>query len=152
MIDLICARMFVCSQTYSLTKCDIALRMAKPFDSVEEYIAAQPAAVRKTLDRVRDTIRKALPKAEETISYNMPTYQIGSETVLHFAGWKQHFSLYPVKSNLVAALKGDLAGYKLEKGTLRIPFSESVPVELIKRIAKFRAAEVADSARPQAPK
>ena len=117
--------------------------MPKAFDTVEEYIAAQPEAVRKTLERVRDVLRKALPKAEETISYNMPTYKIGGEAVLHFAGWKQHFSLYPVKSTVVAAFRNDLANYELEKGTLRIPFSESIPVDLIKRIARFRAAEVA---------
>lgn len=118
--------------------------MTKPFDTVEEYIAAQPEAARGMLKRVRDAIRKALPKAEETISYNMPTYKIGGAAVLHFAGWKQHFSLYPVKSSVVAAFRNDLAGYELEKGTLRIPFSESVPVDLIKRIAKFRAGEVAE--------
>jgi uncharacterized protein YdhG (YjbR/CyaY superfamily) len=115
--------------------------MAKSFDSVDEYIAAQPEAARKVLNRVRETIRKTLPKAEETISYNMPTYKIGGETVLHFAGWKRHFSLYPVKSNLAAALKKDIAAFELEKGTLRVPLSEDVPVDLIKRIAKFRAEE-----------
>jgi uncharacterized protein YdhG (YjbR/CyaY superfamily) len=116
--------------------------MAKPFDTVEEYIAAQPEAARKTLERVRDAIRKALPKAEEVISYNMPTYKIGGETVLHFAGWKKHFSLYPIKATVVAAFRDDLADYELDKGTLRIPFSESIPVDLIKRIAKFRAAKI----------
>ena len=123
---------------------DTSFRMAKPFDTVEEYIAAQPEAARKTLQRVRDTIRKALPKAEETISYNMPTYKISGETVLYFAGWKRHFSLYPVKSNVVAAFKSDLAAFELEKGTLRIPFAESIPVDLIKRIVRFRAEEVTE--------
>jgi uncharacterized protein YdhG (YjbR/CyaY superfamily) len=117
--------------------------MAKPFDTVEEYIAAQPEAVRKTLERVRDAIRRALPKAEEMISYNMPTYKVGGEAVLHFAGWKKHFSLYPVKGAVVAAFRSDLASYQLDRGTLRIPFSERIPVDLIKRIARFRAADVA---------
>ncbi len=117
--------------------------MAKTFHTVEEYIAAQPEPARKTLKRVRATLRKALPKADETISYNMPTYKIGGETVLHFAGWKRHFSLYPVKRNLAAAFKGELVGFELEKGTLRIPLGEAVPVDLIKRIAEFRAEEVA---------
>lgn len=116
--------------------------MAKPFDTVEEYIAAQPLAARKTLERVRDAIRKALPTAEEMISYNMPTYKIGGEAVLHFAGWKKHYSLYPVKGTVAAAFRNDLASYELDKGTLRIPFSESVPVDLIKRIARFRAAQI----------
>ena len=73
----------------------------------------------------------------------MPTYKMGGETVLHFAGWKRHFSLYPVKRNLAAAFKGELAEFELEKGTLRIPLAEPLPVDLIKRIAEFRAEEVA---------
>lgn len=118
--------------------------MARSFGTVEEYIAAQPDGARAILERVRTTIRKTLPKAKETISYNMPTYKLGDETVLHFAGWKRHFSLYPVKSNLAAALKDDLADYELEKGTLRIPYDEPLPVDLIRRIARFRAKEVSE--------
>ncbi len=117
--------------------------MATPFVTVEEYLAAQPEAALATLKRVRDAIRTALPNAEETIAYNMPSYKIDGQAVLHFAGWKRHFSLYPVKSNLVAAFKGDLDGYALEKGTLRIPLTDPVPLDLIARIAKFRADEIA---------
>ena len=120
----------------------LSYMMAKPFDSVDEYIAAQPEAARGTLERVRKTIRKALPNSEESIFYNMPTYKIGGETVLHFAGWKRHYSLYPIKAAVVAAFQDDLGAYELDKGTLRIPFSETIPVDLIGRIAKFRAAEV----------
>lgn len=72
----------------------------------------------------------------------MPTYKIGDKTVLHFAGWKQHFSLYPVKRNISVALKAEIGGFELEKGTLRIPYAEDVPMDVIKRIAKFRAKEV----------
>jgi uncharacterized protein YdhG (YjbR/CyaY superfamily) len=117
--------------------------MPKSFASVEAYIAAQPETSRKALERVRNAIRKALPKAEETISYDMPTYKIGDDVVLHFAGWKRHYSLYPVKADVVAAFKDDLAPYELEKGTLRLPLSDGVPESLIKRIAKFRAKEMA---------
>jgi uncharacterized protein YdhG (YjbR/CyaY superfamily) len=116
--------------------------MPKPA-SVEAYIAAQPESSRETLECVRNAIRKALPKAEETISYDMPTYKIGDDIVLHFAGWKRHYSLYPVKTDVAAAFKDDLAPYELEKGTLRIPFSGGVPENLIKAIAKFRAKQMA---------
>jgi uncharacterized protein YdhG (YjbR/CyaY superfamily) len=64
--------------------------------------------------------------------------------VLYFAGWKQHYSLYPANAHLVAALKDDLAPYELSKGTIRFLLSEPVPVKLIERIAKFRAKEVAE--------
>lgn len=127
--------------------------MAKTdYKSVNEYIAAQPDAVQGVLRRVRSTIRKAMPGTEEVISYQIPAYKLRGTAVLYFAGWKQHFSLYPATDPVVAAFKDDLAGYKVSKGTIRFPLSESVPVTLIERIAKFRAKEVAGREKPAKPK
>lgn len=95
------------------------------------------------LRRVRRAIRAALPDAQETISYNMPTYKLRGKTVLHFAGWKNHYSLYPANSRVVAAFKDELAAYTIEKSTLQLPYDEPVPLGLIGRIAKFRASEAA---------
>ncbi len=114
-----------------------------PVTSVDEYIAARPEAVRGALKRVRSAIRKAVPEAEEVISYKMPTYKLPGGPVLYFAGWKQHYSLYPATGRLVAALQEDLAPYRVDKGTIRFPLCAPVPVKLIERIAKFRAKEVA---------
>jgi uncharacterized protein YdhG (YjbR/CyaY superfamily) len=112
--------------------------------SVDDYIAAQPAAVQDILGRVRSAIRKAIPRAEETISYKIPTYKLHNRAVLYFAGWKQHYSLYPATERVVAAFKAELAPYEIKKGTIRFPLSQPVPVTLITRIAKFRAKEVAE--------
>ena len=117
------------------------------FKSVDEYIAGQPDALRAVLKRVRAAIRKALPGAEEVISYKIPTYKLKGTAVLYFAGWKHHYSLYPASASLVAALKEDLAPYKVNKGTIRLPLSEPVPVNLIERIAKFRAKGLAKRQR-----
>ena len=118
--------------------------MAKTdFNSVDEYIASQPEAARDKLERVRSIIRKALPEAEETISYRIPAYKLDGKAVIYFAGWKRHYSLYPATAQLVAACKDELAPYEVEKGTIRFPLSEPVPVKLIGRIAKFRAEEAA---------
>jgi uncharacterized protein YdhG (YjbR/CyaY superfamily) len=111
--------------------------------SVDEYIASQPEAVQRVLKRVRGTIRKAVPGAEEVISYKIPTYKLDGRPVLYFAGWTQHYSLYPSTRHVGAAFKDDLAPYEVSKGTIRFPLSEPVPVKLIERIAKFRAKEVA---------
>ena len=116
------------------------------FESVDEYISLQPEAVRGLLELVRSTIRKAVPKAEEMISYNMPTYKLDGAPVLYFAGWKRHYSLYPATGRVVATFKDELEQYKVNKGTIRFPLTEPVPVELIRRIAKFRAKEVAEGA------
>jgi uncharacterized protein YdhG (YjbR/CyaY superfamily) len=117
---------------------------AKDFKSVDEYISSQPEPVRGTLELVRSAIRKALPGAEETISYKMPTYKLHGGTVLHFAGWKQFYSLYPAGERLVAAFKDELQPYKINKATIRFPFTGPVPLKLIERIAKFRAQEAAE--------
>jgi uncharacterized protein YdhG (YjbR/CyaY superfamily) len=119
--------------------------MAKTdFKSVDEYIAAQPEQVKAVLERVRGTIRKALPGAEEVISYQIPAYKLHGDRIIYFAGWKQHFSLYPAGERLVAAFKKELAGREISKGTIRFPFAESVPDKLIERIVKFRAKEAAE--------
>ncbi|MBC5799193.1 MAG: DUF1801 domain-containing protein [Candidatus Eremiobacteraeota bacterium] len=113
-------------------------------DSVDEYLASQPEAAAAVLRRVRSAIRKAIPQAEEAISYKIPTYKLQGRPVLHFAGWKQHFSLYPATAGLVAAFKDELAAYEVRKGTIRFPLAQPVPAQLIERIATFRAKEVAD--------
>jgi uncharacterized protein YdhG (YjbR/CyaY superfamily) len=114
------------------------------FASVDDYIASQPPAVQGTLETVRNTIRKAVPQAEEVISYKMPAYQISAGPVLYFAGWKHHYSLYPASGQLVAAFQDELAAYVVSKGTIRFPIEQPVPVKLIGAIAKFRAKEVAE--------
>jgi uncharacterized protein YdhG (YjbR/CyaY superfamily) len=88
------------------------------------------------------------------ISYKIPTYKLNGRPVLYFAGWKQHYSLYPATDHVVAAFKDDLAPYEVNKGAIRFPLSEPVPVKLIERIAKFRAKEVAEreKAKVAAPK
>ena len=116
--------------------------MAKTrFASVDEYIAAQPEASRSVLKKVRSAIRKAVPAAEEVISYQIPAYKMPGRRVLYFAGWKRHYSLYPASGRLLAEFKDELAAYEVEKATIRFPLAEPVPVKLIERIAKFRAAE-----------
>jgi uncharacterized protein YdhG (YjbR/CyaY superfamily) len=122
--------------------------MAKTdFKSVDEYIATQPADVQPILQRVRRIIRKAMPAAEEVISYQIPAYKLHGGAALYFSGWKEHYSLYPATDSLVKAFKGELAPYRVSKGTLRFPFSQPVPAKLIERIAKFRAKEAAARAK-----
>jgi uncharacterized protein YdhG (YjbR/CyaY superfamily) len=129
--------------------------MAKTdFKSVDEYIATFPEGVQAILQRVRRTIRKALPGAEEAISYQIPTYRMHGAYVVYFAGWKQHYSLYPATGRLVAAFRDDLAPYEVNKGTIRFPLSQPIPVKLIERLAKFLAKEAAAraKAKPARPK
>jgi uncharacterized protein YdhG (YjbR/CyaY superfamily) len=103
--------------------------------------------VRGILELVRGTIRKAVPQAQEVISYKMPTYLLDGERLLYFAVWKQHYSIYAATERVVAAFQKELASYEVHKGTIRFPLSKPVPVKLIGRIVKFRAGEVAGRAK-----
>jgi uncharacterized protein YdhG (YjbR/CyaY superfamily) len=115
--------------------------------TVDQYIGAQPHSAQLVLLRVRRAIRDALPDAEETIAYNMPTYKLHGATVIHFAAWKAHFSLYPASAKLLAFFQKDLAAATINKSTIRFPLAEPVPVKLIGRIARFRVKELAERAK-----
>ena len=121
------------------------------FKSVGEYIARQPEASRAPLERVRAAIRKALPQAQEVISYEIPAYKNEDGFLLYFAGWKEHYSLYPATDPLIAAFKDDLGSGEVNKRTLKFPLSQPVPARLIARIAKFKAAEAAARATRRGP-
>lgn len=114
------------------------------FKSVEDYIAAQPQAAQGVLRKVRSAVRRALGRAEETISYNIPTYKLNGTFVLSFAAWKRHWSIYPVSARLAEAFGNQLAGGRVEKHTLRFPLDAPVPVKLIGQFASFRVAEQAE--------
>ncbi len=109
------------------------------FTTVDEYISALPETAQVVLQLVRKTLRKALPEAEEVISYKIPAYKLHGGIVLYFAGWKDHYSFYPAGERMVAKFKDQLVSYKVSKGTIRFPLCEPVPVKLLERIAKFRA-------------
>ena len=115
--------------------------------SVDEYIAAQPEALRPVLDKVRAAIRKAVPEAVEGIGYRMPGYKLDGKPMLYFAAFKEHYSLFAASGTFFAALKDELAGYELRKGTVHFPLSRPVPVKLIGRIARLRADGIAAAAK-----
>jgi uncharacterized protein YdhG (YjbR/CyaY superfamily) len=119
------------------------IRAGTPPRTIDEYIAVQPAATQMALERVRGAIGKAVPDAEECISYQIPAFKLHGRVLLYFAGWKEHYSVYPASDAMVAAFPDELEQYRASKGTLRFSLSESVPVRLIGRIANFRAEELA---------
>lgn len=110
--------------------------------SVDRYMAAQPKSTRDVLERVRRTIRQALPGCEEVISYKIPAYKLAGRTVIYFAGWKRHYSLYPISAQTIEAIDSGAATYVIEKSTIRFPLSAPVPVKLIGEIATRRAKEI----------
>lgn len=107
--------------------------------SIEEYIASRPPEVRGILEKIAETIRKAAPGAEETISYQIPTFRLDG-TLAHFAAFKHHIGFYPPvrgDESLVRAV----ARFANAKGNLRFPLDEPIPYALIGRIVRARVRE-----------
>jgi uncharacterized protein YdhG (YjbR/CyaY superfamily) len=107
---------------------------------VSAFIGKYPPDVRKILVKIRETIRKAAPQAQETISYMMPAYRLGGNLV-YFSGFKDHISFFPTSSG-ISAFKKELSCYKTSKGTVRFELNKSVPYGLISRIVKYRVKEM----------
>lgn len=119
----------------------------KSIESVSQYLAAQPDGARSALRRVRAAIKKGLPSAEESISYQIPTYKLAGRAALYFAGWKAHYSLYPATPLVLETFTDELSAYDVKKGTIRFPLGEAVPSKLIERIAKLRGKELKQRAK-----
>jgi uncharacterized protein YdhG (YjbR/CyaY superfamily) len=107
--------------------------------TIDEYIAGFPPKVQAILQKIRLTIRQAAPDAEETISYQMPTFTLHGNLV-HFAAFKNHIGFYPVPTG-IEKFKQELAAYEGGKGSVKFPLDQPIPYDLIGRIVKFRVQE-----------
>jgi len=107
---------------------------------IDEYIAGFPQDVQDMLEKMRKTIRRAAPDAEETISYRIPTFKLKGPLV-YFAAFKAHIGFYPVTSAVKEKFKKELSIYERAKGTVRFPLDKPIPYTLIGRIVKFRVKE-----------
>jgi uncharacterized protein YdhG (YjbR/CyaY superfamily) len=119
--------------------------------SIDEYIATFPKNVQEILEQVRATIRKAAPEAEETISYNMPTFKLNGHYLVYFGGYKKHIGIYPVPLG-DTEFNAELAPYVAGKGTARFPFDKPIPFGLIGKIVEFRIQENAKRAESRGTK
>src|SRR5665213_1386608 len=104
--------------------------------NIDEYLIRFPKEVQQLLKKMRLTIKKAAPKAEEKISYGIPTFTL-NENLVHFAGYKNHIGFYPTPSG-ITAFKKELSAYKGAKGSVQFPINEPLPLTLVSRIVKFR--------------
>jgi uncharacterized protein YdhG (YjbR/CyaY superfamily) len=111
------------------------------FNSVDEYISSFPPIIQENLILIRQSIKKTAPEAKESISYDMPAYKLNGRILVYFAAFKNHVGFYPLPSS-IELFKADLSKYKHAKGSVQFPLNEPMPLELIKRIVKFRKEEV----------
>jgi uncharacterized protein YdhG (YjbR/CyaY superfamily) len=105
--------------------------------TIDEYIARFPVDVQANLKKIRATIRKAAPAAQEKISYQIPAFTLHG-ILIYFAAHKHHIGLYPAPRG-VEPFKKELSAYEGGKGTIQLPLDKPLPLALIGRIVKFRA-------------
>lgn len=108
---------------------------------IDEYIAGFPADMQEKLRKIRMTIKKAAPDAEEAISYKMPTFNLKGNYLIYFAAYKKHIALYPAPVGN-EDFKEDISPYKSGKGTLQFPLDKPIPLHLIRKIVKYRVEEI----------
>ena len=111
----------------------------KEVTSIDEYISMFPSDTQKILQRLRQTIGECAPRAQETISYAIPTFKLNGNLV-HFAAFKDHISFFPTSSPR-EAFKKELSKYKGGRGTIQFPLGEPIPFDLVRNIVKYRVKE-----------
>lgn len=104
--------------------------------SIDDYIAGFPKQTQTVLNQVRETIRNAVPEAEETISYAIPAFNLNKTHLVYFAGYKHHISLYPAPKG-DEAFEKEIAGYRSGKGTIQFPLDKPLPLALVKKIVRY---------------
>lgn len=108
--------------------------------TIDEYLAKLPPKQRAALVKLRATIRAAAPRAEECISYQLPTFKQDGMLV-SFGAWKEHCALYGLSAQLHGAFERELANYDTSKGTIRFAPDAPLPAALVKKLVRARLEE-----------
>jgi len=108
--------------------------------TIDEYLAGVPDAKRAVLERLREQILAAAPDAIEAISYGMPAFKLDGRYFVGFSATKEHCSFYAGRAP-VEAHAGELAGYRLWKGTINFQPDQPLPAELVTKLVEVRVAE-----------
>jgi uncharacterized protein YdhG (YjbR/CyaY superfamily) len=106
--------------------------------TIDEYIAGFPEDVRTVMRAIRAAVHEAAPGVTEKISYQMPTFVLKGKTLVHFGGHSHHIGFYPTPDG-IEAFQEELKGYKSSKGAVQFPLDQPMPMELIKKVVRYRA-------------
>jgi uncharacterized protein YdhG (YjbR/CyaY superfamily) len=109
--------------------------------TIDEYIAGFPPETQELLERVRAICREEAPGAAETISYAIPTFDLDGRHLCHFAAFKSHLGFYPTDRG-AEAFADELKAYKGGKGTVQFPYKDPLPVDLVRRMVRYRVSQV----------
>lgn len=121
------------------------------FKSIDEYIATFPEGTQKILQELRAAIKTAAPEAQETISYQMPTFTLKGHYLVYFGAYKKHIGFYPVPVGKTD-FDEQMSVYQTGKGTLQFPLDRPIPFDLVSKIVKFRAQETSEKSETKGKK
>ena len=107
---------------------------------LKNYMAGLEPAQRKVLKEIRELIRAAAPAATDSFSYGIPAMRLKGKSLVYYAAWQKHASLYPIASSIT---REELKGFRTSKGTVQFPYSKPLPAALIKKLVKARIADLA---------
>lgn len=113
---------------------------AREYNSIDEYINMFSGDVKEKLQQLRQEIKKTVPEAKETISYNMPAFKL-KKVLVYFAAHKSHIGFYPTASPIIRFRK-ELISYKTSKGAIQFPTNKPLPLDIIRDIVEYRAKEI----------
>jgi uncharacterized protein YdhG (YjbR/CyaY superfamily) len=108
----------------------------KDIKTVDEYMAQFVPETQVEMQKVRQTIIKAAPNAQEVISYKMPAYKFNGMLV-YFAAYKNHIGFYP-GADAIKLFNNEIIAYKWAKGSVQFPLNKPMPLALITKIVKYR--------------
>jgi len=110
--------------------------------AVDGYLARLPADQHAALDRLRAQLRVLLPEAVETMSYGMPAFKVRDQSVVWFAGWKAHCSIYPLTDSFLRSHADALKGFGRTKGSLHFTPEAAIPEHLVEELVRARLSEL----------
>jgi uncharacterized protein YdhG (YjbR/CyaY superfamily) len=123
---------------------------SKKFTTIDQYLSTFSEPIRNKLETLRNVIKKAAPRAEEVISYNMPAIKQHG-VLVYYAGYKGHIGFYPTGSGIEAFQK-ELSAYESSKGAVKFPLDKAIPAGLVGRIVKYRIKQDQEKATTRAAK
>lgn len=123
-----------------MVKKAVSTKKSVPAQNVDAYLASAPKELRAVLENLRKAIKAAAPKAEELISYQIPTYKYHGPLV-HFVARESYCSFIAVSKTVLEKFKNELAGFDTSGTTIHFTVENSLSAALVKKIVKARVVE-----------
>lgn len=121
--------------------------MAKTdYKTIDEYHKVFAGDALKRMQTIRELVHKIAPESQEVISYQIPAFKLGDKYhLIYYCAFSKHLTISsPWSEAMLKEFEAELKDYKVSKSAIQLPLDKPLPVDLIKRILKFRKKEFED--------